>query len=67
MLDCLIYLYCIGVLQENLHKWLTDEKARDQFVMRAGTYMEVYWNDARQLRSELIYQRQVLYNIYLLQ
>jgi len=52
---------------ENLHKWLTDEKARDQFVMRAGTYTEVYWNDARQLRSELIYQRQVLYNIYLLQ
>ncbi|RLM87570.1 eukaryotic translation initiation factor 3 subunit B-like [Panicum miliaceum] len=43
---------------ENLHKWLTDENARDQFVMRAGTYTEVYWNDARQLSSELIYQHQ---------
>ncbi|CAN6218213.1 unnamed protein product [Urochloa humidicola] len=41
---------------ENLQKWLTEEKARDQFVMRAGMYMEVYWNDARQLTSELIYQ-----------
>ena len=67
MLDCLISLYCIGVLQENLHKWLTDEKARDQFVMHADTYTEVYWNDARQLTSELIYQHQVLFNIYLLQ
>ncbi|CAL5063621.1 unnamed protein product [Urochloa decumbens] len=43
---------------ENLQNWLTDEKARDQFVMRAGTCTEVYWNDARQLTSELIYQHQ---------
>lgn len=67
MLHCLISSYCIVVLQENLHKWLTDEKARDQFVMRAGTCTEVYWNDARQLSSELIYQHQVLLNIFLLQ
>ncbi|RLN42174.1 eukaryotic translation initiation factor 3 subunit B-like [Panicum miliaceum] len=44
--------------QENLHKWLINENGRDQFVMRAGTYTEVYWNDARQLSSELIYQHQ---------
>ncbi|CAN6204897.1 unnamed protein product [Urochloa humidicola] len=41
---------------ENLRKWLTDEKARDQFVMCAGMYTEVYWNNAKQLTSELVYQ-----------
>ena len=59
MLDCLIFSYCIIVLQENLHKWLTDEKARDQFVIRAGTLTEVYWNDARKLAPELVFQKQV--------
>ncbi|KAL6906358.1 hypothetical protein ACP4OV_003959 [Aristida adscensionis] len=43
---------------ENLLKWLTDEKARDQFVIRAGTFTEVYWNDARKLTPELVYQKQ---------
>ncbi|OEL38672.1 Eukaryotic translation initiation factor 3 subunit B, partial [Dichanthelium oligosanthes] len=42
---------------ENLQKWITDEKARDQFVICAGTYTEVYWNDARQLVPELAYQK----------
>jgi translation initiation factor 3 subunit B len=48
------------LLQENLLKWLTDDKARDQFVIRAGTYTEVYWNDARKLAPELVFQKQVL-------
>jgi translation initiation factor 3 subunit B len=43
---------------ENLLKWLTDDKARDQFVIRAGTYTEVYWNDARKLAPELVFQKQ---------
>ncbi|CAN6319117.1 unnamed protein product [Urochloa humidicola] len=43
---------------ENLLKWLTDEKARDQFVIRAGTLTEVYWNDARKLAPELVFQKQ---------
>ncbi|XP_073001132.1 eukaryotic translation initiation factor 3 subunit B-like [Typha latifolia] len=43
---------------ENLQQWLTDEKARDQFVIRAGTFTEVFWNDARQLMPELVYHRQ---------
>lgn len=34
-----------------------DEKARDQFVIRAGTSTEVYWND---VVPELAYQKQVL-------
>ncbi|KAL2234304.1 eukaryotic translation initiation factor 3 subunit B [Sesamum indicum] len=42
---------------ENLQKWLTDEKARDQFVIRAGTDTEVLWNDARQSKPELVYKR----------
>lgn len=46
-------------LQENLQKWLTDEKARDQFVIRAGTDTEVLWNDARQSKPELVYKRSV--------
>ena len=48
------------MLQENLLKWLTDDKARDQFVIRAGTFTEVYWNDARRAMPELVYQKQVL-------
>ncbi|XP_020093747.1 eukaryotic translation initiation factor 3 subunit B-like [Ananas comosus] len=43
---------------ENLQQWLTDEKARDQFAIRAGTFTEVFWNDARQLMPELVYHRQ---------
>ncbi|XWS55364.1 hypothetical protein CRYUN_Cryun10bG0168100 [Craigia yunnanensis] len=42
---------------ENLQKWLTDEKARDQFVIRAGTNTEVLWNDARQSKTALVYKR----------
>ena len=49
----------IVVLQENLQQWLIDEKARDQFVIRAGTFTEVFWNDPRQMGPELVYQRQV--------
>ncbi|KAH0451085.1 hypothetical protein IEQ34_021777 [Dendrobium chrysotoxum] len=46
------------VPSENLHKWLTDEKARDQFVIRAGPFTEVFWNDPRQMMPELVYRRQ---------
>ncbi|XXG83222.1 hypothetical protein AAC387_Pa10g1024 [Persea americana] len=43
--------------KENLQHWLTDEKARDQFVIRAGTDTEVLWNDPRQMKPELVYRR----------
>ncbi|GFP90453.1 eukaryotic translation initiation factor 3 subunit b [Phtheirospermum japonicum] len=42
---------------ENLQKWLTDAKARDQFVIRAGSDTEVLWNDPRQSKAELVYRR----------
>ncbi|KAG8391425.1 hypothetical protein BUALT_Bualt01G0186500 [Buddleja alternifolia] len=42
---------------ENLQKWLTDEKARDQFVIRAGSDTEVLWNDARQSKPDPVYKR----------
>ncbi|KAJ4836996.1 Eukaryotic translation initiation factor 3 subunit B [Turnera subulata] len=45
------------VAGENLQHWLTDEKARDQFVIRNGSDTEVFWNDARQLKPELVYKR----------
>lgn len=53
------HYYLDFALQENLLKWLTDEKARDQFVIRAGTLTEVYWNDARKQAPELVFQKQV--------
>ncbi|OMO65967.1 hypothetical protein COLO4_30887 [Corchorus olitorius] len=43
--------------EKNLLQWLTDEKARDQFLIRAATDTEVLWNDARQSKSELVYKR----------
>ncbi|GMN54331.1 hypothetical protein TIFTF001_023453 [Ficus carica] len=43
---------------ENLQKWLADEKARDQFVIRAGSETEVLWNDARQLKPDPVHVRQ---------
>ncbi|XP_074373122.1 eukaryotic translation initiation factor 3 subunit B-like [Apium graveolens] len=42
---------------ENLQHWLTDEKARDQFVIRVGSDTEVLWNDARQLKADSVYKR----------
>jgi translation initiation factor 3 subunit B len=45
--------------QENLQHWLTDEKARDQFVIRTGSDTEVFWNDARHLKPDPVYKRAV--------
>lgn len=42
-----------------MQQWLTDEKARDQFVIRAGSDTEVLWNDARQLKPDPVYKRSV--------
>ncbi|PIA45848.1 hypothetical protein AQUCO_01600232v1 [Aquilegia coerulea] len=43
---------------ENLQQWLTDEKARDQFVIRAGFDTVVLWNDPRQSKPDQAYKRQ---------
>ncbi|XP_047340878.1 eukaryotic translation initiation factor 3 subunit B-like [Impatiens glandulifera] len=42
---------------ENLQQWLADEKARDQFVIRAGNDTEVLWNDARHMKPDPVYKR----------
>ncbi|GAB2216124.1 hypothetical protein Droror1_Dr00023892 [Drosera rotundifolia] len=42
---------------ENLQHWLTDPKARDQFVIRSGQDTEVLWNDPRQMTPEPVYKR----------
>ena len=47
------------ILKENLQQWLTDEKARDQFVIRSGSDTEVLWNDARHLKPDPVYKRAV--------
>ncbi|XP_076957081.1 eukaryotic translation initiation factor 3 subunit B-like [Bidens hawaiensis] len=44
-------------MQENLQRWLTDEKGRDQFVIHAGSDTEVLWNDARQVKADPVYKR----------
>ncbi|VFQ75834.1 unnamed protein product [Cuscuta campestris] len=44
--------------RENLQNWLTDDRARDQFVIHAGPDTEVLWNDARQMKPELVYKRE---------
>ncbi|RZC16217.1 40S ribosomal protein SA [Glycine soja] len=41
---------------ENLQHWLTDAKARDQFVIRVGSDTEVLWNDARHLKPDPVYK-----------
>jgi len=53
--------YMVFVFQENLQKWLTDDKARDQLVIRFGHDTEVYWNDARQKKPEPVHKRSVSY------
>ncbi|KNA13142.1 hypothetical protein SOVF_119450 [Spinacia oleracea] len=42
---------------KNLQHWLTDSKARDQFVIRAGEHTEVLWNDARHMKPDPVYTR----------
>ncbi|VVB04839.1 unnamed protein product [Arabis nemorensis] len=41
---------------ENLQKWLTDEKARDQLVIRSGPDTEVLWNDAKKKKPEPVHK-----------
>ncbi|CAM6084442.1 unnamed protein product [Calypogeia fissa] len=43
---------------ENMLAWLTDDRGRDQFVIRFGSDTEVYWNDHRQGKPDPVYQRQ---------
>ncbi|PPS17452.1 hypothetical protein GOBAR_AA03130 [Gossypium barbadense] len=45
------------IIGEDLKKCLADEKARYQFVIRAGTDTEVLWNDGRQSKTEPVYKR----------
>ncbi|WMV11052.1 hypothetical protein MTR67_004437 [Solanum verrucosum] len=52
-----VRLFTSSVFFEMLLKWLTDEKARDQYVIRSGGDTEVLWNDARQMKPELVYKR----------
>lgn len=58
--SCVCYLYYVR-FQENLQKWLTDEKARDQLVIRSGPDTEVLWNDPRQKKPEPVHKRPVSY------
>ncbi|KAK6804239.1 hypothetical protein RDI58_002023 [Solanum bulbocastanum] len=52
-----VRLFTSCVFFEMLLKWLTDDKARDQYVIRSGGDTEVLWNDARQMKPELVYKR----------
>jgi len=48
---------------ENLVAWLTDDRGRDQFVIRFGSETEVYWNNASQGKPDPVYHRSVSYFI----
>lgn len=56
--------YCnAAFVQENLLTWLTDERGRDQFVVRFGSETEVYWNE-RLGKPEPAYHRSVSSCLY---
>jgi len=59
LIDISYALWFWHLFQENLQHWLTDAKARDQFVIRAGSDTEVLWNDARHLKPDPVYKRAV--------
>lgn len=46
-----------------MQKWLADEKARDQIVIRGGPSTGIYWNDARQLKAEAVCQNEVVISL----
>eukprot|EP00877_Chromochloris_zofingiensis_P000044 jgi/Chrzof1/1003/Cz01g36140.t1 len=43
--------------QENLHSWMTDKMARDQFAIRFGDDTAVMWNDGKRCRADEVYKR----------
>jgi translation initiation factor 3 subunit B len=42
---------------ENLHNWMMDKMGRDQFVIKYGDEVVVFWNDGRRCRAEEAYKR----------
>lgn len=42
------------VSQENLNSWMLDKMGRDQFVIRSGDNTEVFWNDGKRSRMDLV-------------
>lgn len=51
-------LCCVLHMQENLHSWMLDKMGRDQFVIKYGLEVVVYWNDGRRYRADEAYRRQ---------
>lgn len=49
--------WCVFVVQENLHSWMTDKMARDQFAIRFGDDTAVMWNDGKRCRADEVYKR----------
>jgi len=39
---------------ESIHSWMLDKLGRDQFVIRSGDMTEVFWNDGKRGRSDLV-------------
>ncbi|KAB2062891.1 hypothetical protein ES319_A10G181600v1 [Gossypium barbadense] len=58
LLDFIKKIYSRNPVND-LKKCLADEKARYQFVIRAGTDTEVLWNDGRQSKTEPVYKRSI--------
>eukprot|EP00955_Chlamydomonas_euryale_P089861 364496-Chlamydomonas_euryale.AAC.45 len=48
---------------DNIQSWMVDKMGRDQFVIRSGDNTEVFWNDGKRgkadmVRTRRVYQRQ---------
>ena len=39
---------------ESVHSWMVDKLGRDQFVIRSGDQTEVFWNDGKRGRADLV-------------
>ncbi len=42
----------VSLTQGNLYSWMTDKLGRDQFVIKAGNDVVVFWNDGKRNRCE---------------
>uniref|UniRef100_A0A7R9YYS4 Eukaryotic translation initiation factor 3 subunit B n=1 Tax=Chlamydomonas euryale TaxID=1486919 RepID=A0A7R9YYS4_9CHLO len=43
---------------DNIQSWMVDKMGRDQFVIRSGDNTEVFWNDGKRGKADMVYQRQ---------
>ena len=43
------------VQQENLNSWMLDKLGRDQFLLRYGDDVTIFWNDGKRNKAEQVW------------